>query len=191
MNERYIELLNRQLKELEKVGSNPLTAKEFSFGVDAWKSSTISILERIFGKGSRKIEEIEKIVLGRYVGLSGPNSYYIETVKETGKSIIEACIAELEILGEPNYFYGGDKQGINLTVLQSQENKQIITIDIIVNELRKELTGAQLDEIQKILDTKEQPELKRRKTIEKLKEFGLNTLSNIIAGILTSPSIIG
>ena len=155
MNEKYIELLKRQLHELDKIGTNPATVSEWSFGVEAWKSSTIAILERIFGQESRKIKEIERIELRRSVSLKGPDSYHIATVKETGHAILSACIAEIETLGSPNQIYNGEKQGINLTVLQSQENKQTIKLDIIVNELRKELTGSQLDEIQQILDSKE------------------------------------
>lgn len=191
MNEKYIELLKRQLRELEKVGSNPATNSEYSFGVDAWKSSTIGILERIFGPESRKIKEVERIQLERTMSFDRPTTYHTETVKETGRAIINSCIAELELLGSPNQIYNGEKQGINLTVLQSQENKQTVTLDIIVNELRKELTGSQLDEIQGILDSKEEPIEKKNKTIEKLKEFGVNTLSNVVAGILTNPSILG
>lgn len=37
MNGKYIELLNRQLIELEKIGTNPYTVSEWSFGVEAWK----------------------------------------------------------------------------------------------------------------------------------------------------------
>lgn len=191
MNKKYIEILKRQLIELEKIGSNSATISERSFGVEAWKSSTISILERIFGKDSRKILEVEKIVLERTVNMSGPHKYHTETVKETGKAIINACISELELLGSPNQIYSGEKQGINLTVLQSQENKQTIKLDVIVNELRKELTGSQLDEIQAILNSDKKSNEKRNKTIEKLKEFGINTLSNIVAGILTNPAILG
>jgi hypothetical protein len=191
MNEKYIQLLKRQLLEVDEIGTNQLTNSERSFGVDGWKSSTISILERIFGPESRKIKEIEKIKLNKTAYMSGPTKFHIETVKETAKSIMEACISELETLGTPDQVYDGAKQGINLTVLQSQENNQSIKLDIIVNELRKELTGAQLDEIQEILDSDEKGDEKKKKTIEKLKEFGINTLSNIISGILTNPSIIG
>jgi len=191
MNEKYVELLKRQLLELEKVGTNPSTVSEWSFGVEAWKSSTIAILERIFGQESRKIKEIEKIELKRSFPTKGSDRYHIETVKETGRAIIDACIAEIETLGSPDQIYNGEKHGINLTVLQSQENKQTIKLDIIVNELRKELTGGQLDEIQSILDSDGVPAEKKNKTIEKLKEFGVNTLSNIVAGILTNPSIFG
>ena len=118
MKEKYLELLRRQLAELEKIGKNPETASEYSFGIDAWKSSTIGIIERMFGKESRKIQEIEKIELGRTVSLHGPHKYHIETVKETGRSIVEACIAEIDILGIPEEKYTGDQRGINLMLVQ-------------------------------------------------------------------------
>lgn len=191
MNEKYIQLLKRQLTEVGKIGSNPTASSENSFGVEAQKSSTIGILERIFGQESRKIKEVEKIKLDKTVRMRGPITYHPENVKEIGRAIINSCIAELELLGSPNQIYSGEKQGINLTVLQSQENKQTVKLDIIVNELRKELTGSQLDEIQKILNSKEESTDKKSKTIEKLKEFGVNTLSSIVAGILTNPSILG
>lgn len=185
---KHIELLTRQLQQIEQIGKNPETIKDGTYGVEAWKSSTISILERIFGTKSRKIQEIEKIRLGQSVTYSGQPRYYTETVKEQAKAIIEACIAELEMLGEsePNF---GNGKGINLTVLQSQDNKQTISLDIIVSELRNELTGNQLDQIQSILDSQETEVYKKKTVTEKLKGFGINTLSNIIAGILTNPNI--
>lgn len=191
MNEKNIELLRRQLLLLERIGTNPKTVSEWSFGVEAWKSSTITILERIFGGESRKIKEIEKIVLSQYRIYGGKEKYNIETIKDTGREIIEACIVEIETLGSPTEIYNKGNQGINLTVLQHQENKQTIKLEVIFQELRKELTGSQLDEIQTILNSKENSSEKKNKTIEKLKEFGINTLSNIVGGILTNPSILG
>jgi hypothetical protein len=191
MKEKYLELLRRQITELEKIGNNPSTNREFSFGVDAWKSSTIGIIERIFGRESRKIQEIERIELGRSVSHKGPSQYYLETVKETGRSIIEACISEIEILGAPEEKYDGDHKGINLTLVQSQSNQQSIKLELIVDVLREELTGKQLNEIQEILDEDTVPEEKKSKTVEKLKEFGLNTLSSILAGIITNPTVWG
>ena len=50
MKEQNLALLRRQLDEIEKIGKNPRTIQDYSFGIDAWKSATISIIERIFGK---------------------------------------------------------------------------------------------------------------------------------------------
>lgn len=190
MSKKIIALLKRQLEELDKIGTNPSTQNEYSFGVDAWKSSTISILERVFGKESRKIQEVEKIELKRRITKQG-DLYSIETVKETGRSIIEACIAEIENLGLPESKYDGNEKGINLTVVQSQSNKQTIKLELLVSIIREELKGRQLDEIQEILNEKTDPETKKKNIFEKVKTFGVDTLSNIISGLLSNPQIWG
>lgn len=79
MNEQSISLLKRQLSELERIGTNPDTQREFSFGVEAWKSSTISIMERIYGRDSKKLELIGNIQLGRSYSMKGQDRYHIET----------------------------------------------------------------------------------------------------------------
>ncbi|WP_313578765.1 hypothetical protein [Chishuiella sp.] len=189
MNDKYILLLKRQLEEVEKIGTNESTVNERSYGVEAWKSATISILETIFGQKSKKIEEIEKIELKSRVSLNGPTIYYVQTVKERARAILNACITELEILGNPNQIYTGEKEGLNLNITQNQQNTQTVNLSIIIEELRKELNGNQLEEIQNILDSEETTEEKKKSIGSKLKDFGINTLSNIIAGIITNPSI--
>ena len=189
MNEKYILLLKKQLVEIDNIGKNQSTVDESSYGVEAWKSATISMLETIFGQKSKKIEEIEKIKLEKEISYHGPTRYYIETVKERGRAILNACISELEILGNPSQIYTGEKDSLNLTVSQSQQNTQTINLNLIIEELRKELTGNQLEEIQEILDSKITFEEKNKSVVTKLKDFGINTLSNIVAGIITNPAI--
>ncbi len=189
MNEKYILLLQKQLAEIGKIGENQSTVNENSFGVEAWKGATISILETIFGQKSKKIEEIEKIKLESLFSYNGRQKYYIETVKERGTAILEACILELEILGNPSQIYTGEKDSLNLTLSQSQHNTQTINLNLIIEELRKELTGNQLEEIQEILDSEVPNEEKNKSVVSKLKDFGINTLSNIVAGIITNPAI--
>lgn len=192
MNEKYIEILKRQLSELETMGENSIKPSEYTSRVDVWKSSTIGILERIFGADSRKIKDVENIQHEKnpHYG-SETETYNKVAVKETGSAIINACIAELELLGSPNTEYNNEEIGINQTVIQNQEKEQTIDQNIILSELRKELTGSQFDKIQFIMDPKENPDIKKNKISQKFKEFGINPLSNILAGILTNPSIIG
>lgn len=189
--EAYLFLQRQQLEKLDKIGLNPKTSDEFSFGVNGWKGATISVLERIFGTESRKITEIEKIKLGRSFQIKGRDSYRIETFKETGRSIIEACIAEIEALGVPEQRYDDSKKGINLTVIQSQSNQQKIKLELIVSSLSEELNGKQLAYIQNILDEQTDSKSKKVKIINKLKSFGQDTLSGTIAGLLTNSKIWG
>jgi hypothetical protein len=189
MNDKYILLLQNQLEEVEKIGQNKSTIDEHSYGVEAWKSATISILETIFGQKSKKIVEVEKITLERQVNYNGPTKYYVETVKERARAILNACITELKILGSPNQIYTEEKTGLNLTVNQNQNNTQTVNLSIIIQELRKELTGSQLQEVQEIIDSNKSENEKKKSVVDKLKDFGINTLSNILAGIITNPAI--
>ena len=192
MNEKYIELLKRQLSELETMGVNSIKPSEYTSRVDVWKSSTIGLLERIFGAYSRKIKDVENIQYEKnpHYG-SETETYNKGAVKEIGSAILNDCIAELELLGSPVTDSNIVGTGDNQTAIKNQENNQTIKLDVILNELRKELTGSQFDEIQAIVDLKENYDIKKNKISQKFKEFGINPLSNIIAGILTNPSIIG
>ena len=192
MNEKYIELLKRQLAEIEMMEENSVKPSEYTSGVDMWKSSTIGILERIFGSDSRKIKDIENIQYEKNPHYGSESETYNKVaVKKAGSSILNACIAELELLGSPNPDSGNKGTGAEETAFQNQDDKQTIIPDIVLSELRKELTGSQFDEIKLIIDSKENADIKKNKISQKFKEFGINPLSNIIAGILTNPSIIG
>jgi len=192
MNEKYIELLKRQLAEIEKMEENSVKPSEYTSGVDMWKSSTIGILERIFGSDSRKIKDIENIQYEKNPHYGSESETYNKVaVKKAGSFILNACIAELELLGSPCQNSNNEGTDANQTNSQNQDNKQILKSEIVLSELRKELTGSQFDEIKSIVDSKENADIKKNKISQKFKEFGINPLSNIIAGILTNPSIIG
>jgi len=192
MTDKYIELLKRQLVELEKMGEKSVKPSEYTSRVDVWKSSTIGILERIFGADSRKIKDVENIQYEKnpHYG-SETETYNKVAVKETGSAILNSCITELELLGSPDPDSNNEGTGDDQTTIKNQEKNQTIDQNIILSELRKELTGSQFDKIQFIIDSKENPDIKKNKISQKFKEFGINPLSNILAGILTNPSIIG
>jgi len=192
MNEKYIELLKRQLSELLNMEENSVKPSEYTSGVDMWKSSTIGILERIFGSDSRKIKDIENIQYEKNPHYGSESETYNKgAVKEAGTAILNSCISELKLLGSPNPDSNNEGTVDDQTTIKNQENKQIIKLDIILNELRKELTGSQFDDITSIIESKENSDIKKNKISQQFKEFGINPLSNIIAGILTNPSIIG
>jgi len=117
--------------------------------------------------------------------LSGDPYYRIKDVKIMGESIVQASIDELEKLGIPSTVYDGKKDSINLTMIQQQSNLQTVNIEIITKALQDELNGNQLRELQTILDSESDKVKKKSKLLEKLKEFGIDTLSGIISVILT------
>lgn len=138
----------------------------------------------------KKIEKLEILYSSSYA--QGGRRPKLETVREQATKILEACIAEMEIIGPPNQIYvGSSSSGINLTLSQSQANKQTVSLEIIVNELEESLNKDQLQTIQSIIESDENRRSKKQKIANKLAEFGKDVASNILANILTNPSIIG
>lgn len=79
---------------------------------------------------------------------------------------------------------------INNSNSQTQNQEQSIAINLFLEAIKDELTGKQGKEIKAIIEESGNDVKKARpKIIEKLKEFGIDTLSNIITNILTNPMI--
>lgn len=60
-----------------------------------------------------------------------------------------------------------------------------------MSALEDELTVSQLKDVKEIMKTNEPKEEKKKKVIDKIKSFGGDVASNILANILTNPNIWG
>lgn len=109
--------------------------------------------------------EIENITQSKFLSLTG--------ALEALKAIPELC--EIKTI-ESNPI-----QTININQTQS------INVDIILHALKEEIGKRGLQSI-KDVDIKSEEKIKDS-VISKLKEFGEDTLSNILANIITNPSI--
>ena len=92
MEEKYIQLFTRQIEKLDTE----------DFDLEAWKSSTIVLLKKVFGAQDPKIEQIEKLKIDYSSWtLRDSNAKYkpIETCKKIGKEILLSAIDEIELLG--------------------------------------------------------------------------------------------
>jgi hypothetical protein len=79
---------------------------------------------------------------------------------------------------------------INNNNSQTQNQEQSIAIEFFLEAIKDELTGKQIKEINSIIKESDNDVKKARpKIIEKIKEFGIDTVSNIITNILTNPTI--
>ena len=94
MKAQYIKLLKKQIEKLENE----------DFDLEAWKTSSIAVLHRIFGEADPRANQIEqlKIDYSSWM-LRDSNSKYkpIETAKRKGKEILNTAIEEIEIFGAP------------------------------------------------------------------------------------------
>lgn len=78
----------------------------------------------------------------------------------------------------------------NIHITNNQNNTNQINVNLFLEAIKDELTGKDLKEIKEILKGLEaEPTKTKNKLIEKIKGFGGNVLSNIVANILTNPAI--
>lgn len=79
--------------------------------------------------------------------------------------------------------------GVVITNSNSQSQNQQQAANIFLEAISDELTGKQVKELKAALS--EEKGGKKGPLIEKVKSFGLDTLSNIVANIVTNPAIWG
>lgn len=94
MKSQYIKLLKKQINKLQ----------EESFDLEAWKTSAITVLHRIFGESDPRAKQIENLKIDYSSwALRDSNSNYkpIETAKLKGKEVLITAIDEIEIFGAP------------------------------------------------------------------------------------------
>ena len=78
----------------------------------------------------------------------------------------------------------------NIHIANNQNNIQQLTINLFLEAIKDELTGKDFKAIKEIMqDYKSEPEKSKTKLLEKIKGFGGDVLSNIVANILTNPTI--
>lgn len=82
--------------------------------------------------------------------------------------------------------------GISITnnLSQSQTQSQEVAINIFIESIEEHLSMKQFKEIKEIVaEHQDKPEEAKSKIMDKLKSFGGDVLSNIVANIITNPAI--
>ena len=87
-------------------------------------------------------------------------------------------------------------EGVNITInntnSQSQNQEQSLAVELFIEAIKDDLTGRQIKELKSIVAEADNDLQKARSGIlAKLKEFGADVASNIVANLLTSPMIWG
>ena len=94
MKSQYIKLLKKQIAKLD----------DELFDLEAWKTSTIAVLHRIFGETDPRAKQIDQLKIDYSSwALRDSNANYkpVETAKLKGKEILNTAIDEIEIFGAP------------------------------------------------------------------------------------------
>ncbi len=93
---------------------------------------------------------------------------------------------------------GKEKDAINVITTinnsnsQSQSQEQSLAVELFIEAIKDDLTGRQIKELKSVVAEADNDLHKARPSIiAKLKEFGADVASNIVANILTNPMIWG
>ena len=77
---------------------------------------------------------------------------------------------------------------INNTQNNTQNNAQQVILNVFIEAIKDEITGKELKELKEIMKNYEKnPEETKSTLLEKIKGFGKDVLSNIMANIITNP----
>ncbi len=106
-----------------------------------------------------------------------------------GIDIIEDIIENIKAVGLSGNKKDSSTFNITNTLTQSQqqEQSQQLVVEIFMEAIKDELTGKQQKEIKTILEEEKDLVKAKPKLLDKLKGFGENVLSNIVANIITNP----
>lgn len=147
----------------------------------------------------------------RFLALSYPNDKDVIEFEQISKTDLsptqqKKLLAILEALSVfptviPNKQvrpHNGDndvhKEAINITTTinnsQSQTQEQSLAVQLFVEAIKDELTGRQVKELKSLVEEAGGDIQKARSGIlTKIKEFGIDVASNVLANIITNPSI--
>ena len=79
---------------------------------------------------------------------------------------------------------------INNTNSQSQNQEQSLAVQLFIEAIKDDLTGCQIKELKAIVEEEDNNlEKARPKILNKLKDFGIDVVSNIVTNIVSNPDI--
>jgi hypothetical protein len=187
-NEKLLKLLRDYKGSLEGLSRD-----------DVFKlSSTVdSIITRSFPADlayKRDLDYLRKN-LGIMITLKNDKGYMgqdLVSIKKIFLGLLDSMIDEISAVGLP--IKDAHKNSlVNVSVMQnqSQEQKQSQEqlLTVFFDSIKDEISGKQLKELKEIAKNEPDPERAKPKIIEKIKSFGSDVCSNIIANIVTNPAI--
>jgi hypothetical protein len=181
----------KELIELIEQHQNTLTDKNRD---DFYESTTaiLSICQRFYNKESAFQKDLEYVrgQLGLMMMMKsdkGQMGMTLEKLKEFYNRLLNSIISEVKSVGFPSKNDFKVDKSVNVNVHQNQS--QTMEINFVVDAIKDELTGKQLKELKEIIKSEPDPKKAKSKTLEKIKEFGINVTSGIVSSIISNPTI--
>ena len=173
--EKAIEALQNRLEALNNVSN----AQKFS----EWKTRTMQTLAHLYGENHTCYSALNEIYAYNYVDRT-------DNAKSEANELLSGLIEDLRNFGFPKINESTNK-GVN--VLVNQHNNQTTTVsldlNIFLNIIKGELRNSEIEELKEILEADMEPKEKKKTFMDKIKSFGSDVASNILANLLTNPKV--
>jgi hypothetical protein len=178
-----IKAINAKIEKLSEIGNH----SQF----DNWKKATSSTLSNIYPNKDNIISKFESIKSWVHV-YSGSGDRTSEAKREA-KEYLNSLISDIENFGIPHLVEKNNKDALSVNVHQHNEQNQSTQVSInfeyIVEVLKGELRTSEIEELKEILEANIELKEKKKSFMDKIKSFGSDVASNILANILTNPTV--
>jgi hypothetical protein len=158
---------------------------------DTWQNMTSVTLTNIYPEKKDVVEKFHSIVSKQFEYKG--NGDRTPTAKREAQEYLENIIKDLENFGVPVSIKPSEDKSVKLHVNQSSNQTQTtsvsVGIELIFDVIKGELRNSEIEQLKEILDSKEDVKTKKKNFIEKIKSFGSDVSSNILANLLTNPQV--
>ena len=115
---------------------------------------------------------------------------FIKEISPDNHRKILGILSAIKLLPVEPSLMEKDNSRTKITINNTQNNSNSIVFNLFVDAIKDEIRGKDLKQLSDILKVYEKnPESSQKKLIEKIKSFGGDVLTNIVANIITNPSI--
>ncbi|SFE90239.1 hypothetical protein [Flavobacterium xueshanense] len=177
-DEKAIEALQKRLEALNKISE--------SQRFNEWKTRTLQTLAHIYGEKHTSYSALKGIHSFQY-------SDRTADAKSEASELLNGLISDIENFGLPHLTEKNNTDALSFNVHQHNEQNQStqvsINFEFIVEVLKGELRTSEIDELKEILEADIESKEKKKSFMEKIKSFGSDVASNILANILTNPQV--
>lgn len=147
-----------------------------------WKNKCLRLLELHFKKdGSSKLfKDAEE----QFANHHNTPKYLQDMI-----GVLKACVEMPPVVEEKAAEPPLSPSPVTINVNQTQTQSQSVAIDIFLESIKDEITGKYFKELKAIAAEENDPVKAKSKILDKVKSFGEDVLSNIVANIITNPTI--
>jgi hypothetical protein len=185
--EKAIEALQKRVNEITSISDVN--------GFNLWKKTTTSTLLNIFHNEDVRLFGMTSIKAYIRNNLTSGGTERLSAAKNEATTYLNGLIENIQDFGLPTPHKELSNNGLKFELNQHQHNNQHqttnvkISIDVLFKELEAEIGRVGTRELKEILDGDGSPEEKKKSFFEKIKSFGSDVASNVLANILVNPQV--